>query len=113
MKTRSLRVLAIGVLVVGLLAGCATPAANREDLGGLVRGDNPEYFSHPLRVIALGFNAVGYGFQYGLVEPLYMLLLPTPVSEVVGLSLEERRYLAEREEAWRTYKMVEEPQPIR
>jgi hypothetical protein len=112
MKTRSLRVLAIGVLVIGLLAGCATPAANREDLGGLVRGENPEYFAHPLRVIALGFNAAGYGLQYGLVEPAYFLFA-APVPELVGLSLEERSYLAERQEAWRRYKMVEEPQPIR
>src|SRR5574341_1727184 len=100
MQTQSLRVLAIGVLVVGLLAGCATPAANREDLGGLVRGDNPEYFVHPLRLIALGFNAVGYPLQYGVVEPLYTLLLPAPGPEFAGLSLEERRYLMERHEAW-------------
>jgi hypothetical protein len=112
MKTRSLRVLAIGVLVVGLVAGCATPAANREDLGGSVRGDNPEYFIHPLRVIGLGINAAGYGIQYGLVEPAYFFFA-APAPEIFGLSLEERRYLAERQEAWRTYKMVEEPQPIR
>ncbi len=103
MKTRSLRVLAIGVLVVGLLAGCATPAANREDLGGMVRGENPEYFAHPLRVIALGFNAVGYPFQYGVVEPLYILLLPGPGPEIAGLSLEERRYLGERFDAWTSW----------
>lgn len=113
MRTRCVQVLAIGLLVVGLLAGCATPAANREDLGGLVRGDNPEYFMHPLRVIGLGFYAAGYGIQYGLVEPAYMLLLPLPSAEIVGLSLEERRYLVERQEAWATYKMSEEPQPIR
>lgn len=103
MKTRSLRVLAIGVLVVGLLAGCATPAANREDLGGMVRGENPEYFAHPLRVIALGFNAVGYPLQYGLVEPAYILLLPGPGPEIVGLSLEERRYLGERFDTWTSW----------
>jgi hypothetical protein len=112
MKTRSLRVLAIGVLVVGLLAGCATQAANREDLGGLVRGENPEYFAHPLRLIGLAFNATGNVVQYGLVEPGYFLFA-APVPEFVGLSLEERRYLAERQEAWATYWMVGEPQPIR
>lgn len=103
MKTRCLRVLTIGALLVGLLAGCATPAANREDLGGLVRGDNPEYFLHPLRVIALGFNAAGYGIQYGVVEPVYFLLLPGPVPEIVGLSLEERRYLEGRRDAWTSW----------
>jgi hypothetical protein len=111
MKTRSLRVLAIGVLVVGLLAGCTTQAANREDLGGLARGDNPEYFAHPLRVISLGFYAAGNIVQYGLMEPFYFLFA-APVPEFVGLSLEERRYLAERQEAWVTYR-VAEPQPIR
>ena len=111
MKRRSLRVLAIGALVVGLLAGCATQAANREDLGGLVRGENPEYFMHPLRVIGLVFHAGGNSVQYGLMEPAYFLLA-APVPEFVGLSLEERRYLAERQEAWRTY-LAAEPQPVR
>ncbi len=100
MKTRCLQVLAIGVLLVGLLAGCTTTAASRADLGGLPNADNPEYFAHPLRVVALGFNAVGYGIQYGLVEPAYFLLLPGPVPEIVGLSLEERRYLEGRWDAW-------------
>jgi hypothetical protein len=111
MKTRCLRVLAIGVLVVGLLAGCASQTANREDLGGLVRGDNPEYFLHPLRVVSLGFHAAGNIVQYGAMEPFYFFFA-APVPEFVGLSLEERRYLAERQEAWRTY-LAAEPQPIR
>ena len=50
METRCLRILAIGLLVVGLLAGCATTAA-RQDLGGLVSAEHPEYLAHPLRMI--------------------------------------------------------------
>jgi hypothetical protein len=108
MMTPCLRVLAIGVLLVGLLAGCATSAANREDLGGLVRAENPEYFAHPLRVIGLGFHAVGNVAQYTVVEPFYFLFA-APVPEFVGLSLEERRYLAERQEAWGQYWSGERP----
>lgn len=111
MMTRCLWVLAIGVLLVGLLAGCASTAADRPDLGGLVRGDNPEYFAHPLRVVSLYFNAAGNLVQYGLVEPAYFFFA-APVPEFVGLSLEERRYLAERQEAWSKY-LAAEPQPIR
>jgi hypothetical protein len=51
-------------------------------------------------VIALGFNAAGYGIQYGVVEPVYFLLLPGLTPEIVGLSLEERRYLEGRRDAW-------------
>lgn len=111
MKTRCLRVLAIGVLSVGLLAGCASQAANREDLGGMVRGDNPEYFMHPLRLIAQGAHMAGNIVQYGMMEPGYFFLA-APLPEFVGLSLEERRYLAERQEAWGKY-LAGEPQPIR
>ncbi|MBI2562663.1 MAG: hypothetical protein HYW08_09805 [candidate division NC10 bacterium] len=75
METRCLRILAIGLLVVGLLAGCATTAA-RQDLGGLVRAENPEYLGHPLRMISLGFNFVGNIAQYGVVEPFYFMLAP-------------------------------------
>lgn len=100
MKTRCLRILAIGLLLVGLSAGCATTTA-RQDLGGLVRAENPEYLAHPLRMISLGVNFVGNLTQYVAVEPMYFVLSPIP--EAVGLSLEERRYIAQREEAWRQY----------
>ncbi len=100
METRCLRILAIGLLMVGLLAGCATTVV-RQDLGGLVSAENPEYLAHPLRMISLGVNFVGNLTQYVAVEPMYFVLSPIP--EVVGLSLEERRYLAQREEAWRQY----------
>lgn len=107
MKTRGLGILAIGILLVGLLAGCTTTAASREDLGGLPRGEHPEAMAHPLRVIALGVNLVGNVLQYTLVEPSYFLL--TPVPELVGLSLEERRYLEQRQEAWRQFLAGERP----
>lgn len=100
MNAAFLRTLAIGVLLVGLLAGCATTVA-RQDLGGVPNAENPEYLGHPLRMLALGVHLTGNLFQYGLVEPFYFLL--TPVPEAVGLSLEERAYLAERAQAWQQY----------
>jgi hypothetical protein len=106
MTTRRLRILMVGMLCVGLLAGCAT-TANREDSGGLVRAENPEYLGHPLRIIALGFNAVGNVLQYGALEPFYFLLAPLP--EFYGLSVEEQRYLHQRQEAWRQYLAGERP----
>jgi hypothetical protein len=101
MRTRWLGMLAIGVLLVGALAGCSATAASREDLGGLPNVDHPEYMTHPLRLIALGAQVIGNVTQYAMVEPFYFLLSPTP--EVTGLSLEERRYLDQRKEAWRQY----------
>ena len=100
METRCLRILAIGLLMVGLLAGCATTAV-RQDLGGLVSAENPEYLAHPLRMISLGVNFVGNLTQYVAVEPFYFMMAPLP--ELVGLSLEERRYLEQRKEAWEQY----------
>ena len=107
MKTRWLGTLAIGLLLVGLLAGCTTTIASREDLGGLPRADTPEYMMHPLRLVALGFNFAGNVTQYTMAEPFYVLLAPVP--ELVGLSLEERRYIEQRKEAWRGYLAGERP----
>ena len=107
MMTRSLRILAVGVILVSLLSGCAATVASQEDLGGLPRADHPEYMIHPLRLIALGINSFGYFTQYVIVEPLYFFLAPVP--ELVGLSLEERRYLDQRQEAWRQYLAGERP----
>lgn len=107
MKTRWLGTLAIGLLLVGVLAGCTTTIASREDLGGLPRADSPEYMMHPLRLIALGFHVAGNVAQYTVAEPFYVLLAPVP--ELVGLSLEERRYIEQRKEAWRGYLAGERP----
>jgi hypothetical protein len=99
--------LLIGILLVGTLAGCATTIASREDLGGLPRAERPDTMIHPLRLIALGFNVAGNFAQYAAVEPFYFLLAPVP--EFVGLSLEERRYIEQRQEAWRQYLAGERP----
>ena len=107
MKTRWFGTLAVALLWLGVAAGCTTPAANRQDLGGLPRAEYPEYMLHPLRLIALGFHAAGNVAQYTAAEPFYFLLAPTP--EFVGLSPEERRYLEERQEAWRGYFTGERP----
>jgi hypothetical protein len=100
METRYLRLLAVGVLLLGLLAGCAT-TAGREDLGGLPRADHPDYLVHPLRMISLGVAFAGNVVQYAAVEPFYFLLSTAP--EATGLSLEERRYIEQRKDAWRQY----------
>lgn len=101
MRTRWLGMLAIGVLLVGALAGCAATAASREDLGGLPNVEHPEYMMHPLRLIALGAHVAGNVTQYAVAEPFYFLLSPVP--ETVGLSLEERRYLDQRLDVWGEY----------
>jgi hypothetical protein len=100
MVTRSLRMMAVCLLVVGLLSGCVTTVA-RQDLGGLPNAENPEYLGHPFRVVGLGMYFAGNILQYMLVEPFYFLL--TPIPEAVGLSLEERGYLEQRQEAWSQY----------
>jgi len=107
MLTRSVWSLVVGVMLLGLLSGCAATVASQEDLGGLPRADHPEYMIHPLRLIALGLNSVGNFTQYTVVEPFYFFLAPVP--ELVGLSLEERRYLEQRKEAWRQYLAGERP----
>jgi len=107
MKSQWLGTLVIALLVVGVLAGCTTPIASREDLGGLPNSEYPEYMWHPLRMIALGGHFAGNVAQYSVAEPFYFLLAPTP--ELFGLSLEERRYLEQREEAWRGYIAHERP----
>ncbi len=106
METRSLRFLALALVLAGVLAGCAT-TAYREDLGGLPNAEQPDYMVHPLRLIALPLHLAGTIVQYTLVEPAYFLLAPMP--QAVGLSLEERRYLEQREEAWRQYFAGERP----
>jgi hypothetical protein len=108
MDKRWLGMLAISLLLVSVLAGCTTTAASREDLGGLPRVDAPEYMIHPLRLFSLGANFAGNVAQYTVTEPFYFLIIaPTP--ELWGLSLEERRYLEQRKEAWRGYLAGERP----
>jgi len=103
---RSLRFLAITILLAGVLAGCAT-MTSRTELGGLPNADHPEYMVHPLRLIALPFHAVGTIMRYAVVEPFYFALSPTP--DFVGLSMEERRQIDQRGEAWSKYFAGERP----
>jgi hypothetical protein len=91
----------IGLVLSGLLSGCAT-TISRQDTGGLSGGistaENPEYLAHPFRLIALPLYATGNILRYGVVEPFYFLMNTMP--DFVGLSLEEREYLQERQDAW-------------
>ncbi|MBI4537458.1 MAG: hypothetical protein HY712_05825 [candidate division NC10 bacterium] len=98
MGVRILCSLVIGLVVLGAFSGCATRTISSE---GLPNAQNPEFFGHPLRVIALPFDFAGNVLQYALVEPFYFLMNTAP--EAVGLSLEEQRYLARRQEEWRKY----------
>lgn len=106
MTTRVLAILMVSLLGIGLLGGCAT--TTREDLGGMVRGENPEYFSHPLRILALGTHLTGNILQYGVMEPAYLLIV-NPVPDAWGLTLEERRYWETRQEEWGKYLAGERP----
>jgi hypothetical protein len=88
----------VGLLLAGGLAGCATSNTFNE---GLPNANNPEYLAHPFRVLTLPLFLVGNLLQYGLVEPTYFLVNQTP--EAFGLSQEEQRYIAMRQEEWRKY----------
>ncbi len=98
MRVRILCSLVIGLVVLGTFSGCATRTVFSE---GLPNAQNPEYFGHPLRIVALPLDFVGNLLQYALVEPFYFLMNSAP--EAVGLSLEEQRYLSERQEEWQKY----------
>jgi hypothetical protein len=106
MRTRILAILMAGLLGIGLLSGCAT--TTREDLGGMVRGENSEYFAHPLRIVALGTHLGGNILQYGVMEPVYLLIV-APIPDAWGLTLEERRYWETRHEEWAKYLAGERP----
>ncbi len=99
MRVRILCSLVIGLVVLGAFSGCATRTTFNE---GLPNAQNPDYFGHPLRVIALPLDFAGnLIWQYALVEPFYFLMNTAP--NAVGLSLEEQRYLSLRQEEWRKY----------
>jgi hypothetical protein len=87
----------VGLVLVALLTGCATTVA-RQDGVGLPTAENPEYLGHPFRLVALPLHFVGNALRYGLIEPFYFAMNTMP--DAVGLSLEEQRYLQERQEAW-------------
>ena len=91
------RALLVGLVLAGLLSGCATTVVRQEN-AGLPTADNPEYLIHPFRLIALPLHATGNILRYAFVEPFYFLMNMTP--DFVGLSLEEQEYLRERQDAW-------------
>ncbi len=104
MRTTVAQILAIGLLFV-VLSGCATTSQMTTE--GLPNAEHPEYLIHPFRLIALPLHVTGNILQYGLVEPLYFGLAATP--DLYGLSVEEQRYLAEREAVWGQWWRGERP----
>jgi hypothetical protein len=107
MRRSAVQIMLMALLLV-VLAGCATA---RIDQGGLPNAEHPEYLANPFRLVALPLHLAGNMLQYGVVEPFYFLLAPVP--DAVGLSLEEQRYLAERQEAWRQWTSGERPAVLR
>ena len=97
MRTRCGRALVVGLLLAGLLSGCATTVVRQENVG-LPTAGNPEYLAHPFRLVALALHATGNILRYGLVEPLYFAMNTMP--DFVGLSLEEQQHLRERQDTW-------------
>ena len=107
MTTRGLIILMmVSLLGAGMVSGCATTM--HEDLGGLANADNPEYFAHPLRILALGTNLGGNILQYGVMEPAYLLIV-APMPDAWGLTLAERAYWDQRRDEWGKYLAGERP----
>jgi hypothetical protein len=87
----------VALVVAGLLGGCAT-TVTRQETTGISIAESPEYLAHPFRLVALPLHATGNVVRYGFIEPFYFLMNATP--DFVGLSLEERQYIQERQDAW-------------
>jgi hypothetical protein len=104
MRVRIVCSLLIGLFVLGAFGGCATRTISSD---GLPNAQNPEYFGHPFRLLALPMDFAGNVIQYALVEPFYFLMNAAP--QAVGLSLEEQRYLSQRQEEWRKFLEGERP----
>ena len=96
MWNRIERTLVLCLVMVVLLAGCATVA--HQEQSGLPSADNPEYLINPFRLVALPLHAVGNVLQYTVIEPFYFAMNAIP--DFVGLSLEEQQYIKQRQEAW-------------
>lgn len=97
MRTGSRRALLVVLVVAGFLGGCATTVTQQEALGISI-AEQPEFLAHPFRLVALPMHAAGNVVRYGLIEPFYFLMNTTP--EFVGLSVDERQYIEERQDAW-------------
>ena len=102
------RTVILGLVLAGLLVGCASVQQNEWEQVGLPTADNPEYLGHPFRAIGLLTYFSGNLLQYVVVEPAYFALNTIP--NAVGLSLTEQRYLHQRQEAWsQAFKKLETP----
>ncbi|HEX7549959.1 MAG TPA: hypothetical protein VF579_05250 [Candidatus Methylomirabilis sp.] len=109
MWTRCGRTLVLGLVLFGFLAGCAT--VPRQDYVTLPNAENPEYLVNPFRLVALPLYALGNVFQYTVVEPFYFAMNTMP--DFVGLSLDEQRYITQRQEAWQRAFAAQQVQPAK
>ena len=111
MWTRCGRTLVLGLVLFGLLAGCATVSGRDQDYITLPNAENPEYLVHPFRLIVLTTYLLANVFQYAIVEPFYFGMNTMP--NAVGLSLQEQHYIAQRQEAWQRSAETQGKQPAR
>ena len=111
MWTRCGRTLVLGLVLFGLLAGCATVSGRDQDYITLPNAENPEYLVHPFRLIALPTHLLANAFQYAIVEPFYFGMNAMP--NAVGLSLQEQQYITQRQEAWQRSSEAQGAQPAK
>jgi len=97
MRTGCGRLLMIGLVLFGLLAGCTT--VPRQDYVGLPNAENPEYLTHPFRLLAFPTYLAGNMVQLTTEPLLYLPMNAAP--DAFGLSLEEQIYLTQRGELWK------------
>ena len=97
MRTPCGRAVVIGLVLAGLLSGCAASVA-RQDSVGVSTAENPEYLAHPFRLVALPMHLAGNILRYGLIEPFYFAMNTMP--DAVGLYPDEQKYLRERQADW-------------
>ena len=109
MWTRCGRTLVLGLVLFGLLAGCAT--VSRQDYVTLPNAENPEYLVHPFRLIALPTHLLANALQYAIVEPFYFAMNAMP--NAVGLSLQEQQYITQRREEWQRDFESQRAQPVK
>jgi hypothetical protein len=97
MRTRCGRLLLIGLVLGGLLAGCTS--VPRQDFVSLPNAESPEYITHPFRLLAFPTYLAGNMVQL-VSEPLIYLPM-NAAPDAFGLSLEEQLYLTQRGELWK------------
>ena len=97
MRTRSGLLLLIGLVLVGLLAGCTS--VPRQEYASLPNAENPDYLTHPFRLVAFPTYLIGNMVQLTTEPLIYFPMNAAP--DAFGLSLEEQLYLKQRVEAWK------------